>query len=174
PDNVVTGVLARMTRDRFVERGWRLAALYCDPAARARNVQTGIKDAAILREIIEADAGGGHHITEDSWGPRYSMAAYLTDVTLGIDRVRGAMNPADGPPMLYFLSSLVATEEDTTRGVIRDLGRYKYPEMKQHRRIAVREEPVHDESSDTMDGLRYLVVFHNAIGQEVFAGAVHL
>jgi hypothetical protein len=70
-------------------------------------------------------------------------------IVRGIETVRYALRPYRGSPRLYFSNALRRKEEGWTRGVIKDLEAYHYTPN------TTEDVPEHDDSSHSMDALRY-------------------
>jgi len=84
---------------------WRIDRAYVDPAGNAGNVHTGASDVAILRRAQGADPGDG---LGGGLGCMVvtTTAAERTSVVAGCERLRGAMQAADGTRRLVMTREL--------------------------------------------------------------------
>lgn len=120
--------------------------IWVDPAADATNLSTGTDVFATLKEI---KVRGG-----PTRRPIRCPAGFTTDIPWGIDKMRVLLGGEGLPVRWRFARSLCAYEASVGRGIIRDLGASKYPEMKDGR--AVLDLPEKDGKTDhARDAARY-------------------
>lgn len=81
-------------------------------------------------------------------------------IARGIETVRFNLRPYRGNPRLYFARRLKTLEEERgwTRGLIKDFSAYHYPER------GNTDVPEHDDSSHSMDALRYFCMVRLPVG----------
>ena len=83
------GTLARHAEFIRSHRLGDVEATFCDPAGRSRSDQTGLSNIQVFRR---------HGIA-----CRYSLASSLRPVAAGVRLVRAALQPASGPPRLFYV-----------------------------------------------------------------------
>jgi len=122
-------------RVRAADDGRRVEATYCDPAGAGPSDQTGFSD-------VEVFAGFGVPCT-------YSTTPWARDVHNGINLVRAALRPAEGPPRLFVSARC--------RRLIEAFEDYR---LRQVNGEWV-DEPIKPQPADhAMDALRYFFVNH--------------
>ena len=83
--------IAQHAKFILAHRLQNIAATYCDPAGRNRNDQTGKSNVQLFAEAgIECS---------------FRLSAKLREVANGIQMVRAALEPASGPPRLFYVPS---------------------------------------------------------------------
>jgi len=75
--------------DEIKKRPWTIHATYCDPAGASRDDQTGRTSV----EIFQAEG------IPCQW----TNSSYWTNIQNGVETVRAKLNPAGGPPLLYYV-----------------------------------------------------------------------
>ena len=130
--------VAKVIKDRHP--GVHVEATYCDPAGRNRNDQTGYSDVGVFKDCGIPCS--------------YSHSRAMCEVHNGINMIRGALDPAVGPPRLKIAGRC--------EGLIRAFESYRCrAENGQYVDDPVKPQPC----DHPMDALRYYFVNrHNAVG----------
>lgn len=128
------------------DKPWEIDQIWCDPAADATQSALSMDTLDMLDAII----------TRNTDDPICYINAPFTSIKYGVDKVRTLLgNPAEGQPIrLYFARRLKDYEDNNSRGIVRSLQSYRYPEMKDNRPVG--DEPLKDGTFDhACDSVRY-------------------
>lgn len=141
-ENITTEILA----GRALQKGYRVDEIDCDPAGDGVQSSTGLGDVAVLKQVrCPGGRPGVHFTTEPRW----------RHIPNGVSIVRGMLRNARGEIGLYVAKAL--DKPKSTRGVVKDLEGYAYPEARDGKPIG--DDPVKDGLHDHgMDALRYFAV----------------
>jgi Terminase large subunit, T4likevirus-type, N-terminal len=145
PDGISTEQLAAQVQTK----GYRIAGIWCDPAGDGTQPALGISDVTTVK------AAGLPQ-------PKWVIEPRLRHIPFGVRTVEAMLCNVRGETRIYVADQL--DRPQAKRGVVKDFGRYRYPEAKDGR--AVSDQPHKDGLTDhTMDALRYF-----AVGQVVGSG----
>lgn len=125
------------------ERGWPIDEIWTDPAADNTQSATGIDTLISLRTIKARGVS-----------PIRTVANFGRDIPFGIEKARVLLGGEGQPTRIRFARSLAEAERTKPRGIVKDLGALKYPEMKDGRPVT--DKPLKDGVSDhSTDSFRY-------------------
>lgn len=133
------------------QRGHEIDEIWVDPAADNTQSAFNIDTLRIMRGIKTRSEKPVRYIT-----------GHFRRITYGVDKLRTILgdpeeDPNRYPIRIWFSKKLVRQEKKLSRGIVRDLSRYHYPEVKEGRPIT--DEPVKDGVSDhACDAFRYWAV----------------
>jgi hypothetical protein len=133
---------------RVNDCGFPVDEIWCDPAADQTQSTLSLDTLQMLKGIELRTRGGIRYIT-----------GAFRSIAYGVDKTRTLLgDPANGLPIrICFARRLLQIERGLSRGVLRDLAAYRYPETKDDR--AVRDEPLKDGKTDhSMDALRHFAI----------------
>lgn|GEM_PF-5937762 len=139
------------------DRGVRLQAVYCDPAGRARNSQTGLRDVQVYTHELKAAGvliGGLDY-------PRSLLDRHIPN---GIEVVRARLQGADGARRFFVAEHLTEPAHTGTFprgkvGIHGSFSGYRYPDNKPGS-----DEPVKDGIHDhPSDAVRYYAVVRHGV-----------
>ena len=129
--------------------------IWCDPAAKARQSQTGVSTIQCLRKIKTR----GRNVDGTSKRSIRTLAGRSQEIEFGIERLRvllGGYEVGGGhvaPIRLKWCRSVVDAEKGKIRGSFRDIASSAYPEFKGR---VVDDAPIKDGVVDhSRDALRY-------------------
>lgn len=123
-------------------RGRGQGTIYLDPFGG--NQRDQIHGATVMEKLREAG-----YTVELSYNPK------VTNVLNGIAAVQGRLLNVRGERRLFF-DRCMQRDGITPRNILRAIQSYRWPERKSGQ--AIKNEPVHDETSHVMDALRYPIV----------------
>ena len=145
PDGVSDMAIVEMIN----QRKYPIDEVWCDPAGDATQSASAIDTFASMRAI-----------TPRALGTRTlrSIVDPFRSVSWGVDKVRMLLGGYEGIPIrLKFARRLLKLEQGKPRGIVRDLGSYKYPEERDDK--AIGDDPLKDGVHDhSCDALRYWAV----------------
>lgn len=106
----------------------QVAAVFCDPAGRARDIASGMPSVHLL------EAAFGRIV-------RYQTAPEYTFIPNGVAVVEGLLSPASGAPRLYLARTLAqrtqrTKDSDYSRGIYKTLRGLQYPQAKDGRPVS--------------------------------------
>jgi len=139
-DTGTPGIVSALTQKPYAKR---VVSVVHDPAGLNNAQDTGAPSVQILeQEGFACEAPDERRIER------------------GIEAVRFNLAPYRGRPRLFFARKLQQIEEDRgwSRGVLKDIQAYHYPEK------GDTTVPEHDDSSHSMDALRYWVLQRLPVG----------
>jgi len=142
PDETPLVRLLPMIQDKAARNGWRLSTIFLDPFGG--NAREQVYGSTVAEKLEERG-----YVVEFSYDPQ------STNVLNGIDIVRSRLLNAQGERRLFLDRSLVESAK-SQRNIARALASYHWPERRAG--AAVKNNPVHDETSHVMDALRYVCV----------------
>ncbi len=123
--------------------------IWTDPAADNTQSTTGADTLASLRAVKVR-----------GWNrkPLRTVADFGRDIPFGVDKLRVLLGGEHGAPIrIKFSRKLADTERGKPRGIVRDLGALRYPEIKDGRPVT--DRPLKDGITDhSTDALRYWAV----------------
>jgi hypothetical protein len=130
-------------------RGYYPDEIWTDPAADNTQSATGADTLAALRMI---------KVRGINRRPLRTVADYGRDIAFGVDKTRVLLGGEHGQPIrIKFARALARAEQGRPRGIVRDLGALRYPEIKDGR--AVTDKPLKDGVTDhSTDAFRYFAV----------------
>jgi hypothetical protein len=145
PDNTTDVAAVEMVNARKLPPD----EIWTDPAADNTQSATGVDTLMSLRLIKARGLNAA---------PLRSVADFGRDIPFGVDKLRVLLGGEGGLPIrIKFARRLVALEHGKERGIIRDLGALRYPEMKDGRPVT--DKPLKDGVTDhSTDALRYFGV----------------
>lgn len=146
PDGVSDDSCVRMVNALWKEEGLPVDEIWCDPAADQTQSTYSIDTITMMHEIVSRVEAPIRYVT----GPYRS-------IRYGIDKMRTLLGDPEilQPVRMRFSTALAKLER--TRGVLRDITAYRYPEEKDGR--ATHDEPLKDGRTDhSMDALRQFAV----------------
>lgn len=125
---------------------WPIDEIWVDPAADNTQSATGVDTLQMLRGVTTRNSA-----------PLRTLSEWTRDIPFGIEKTRVLLGGEGGLPIrLKFARHLCSYESERGRGIIRDLGALRYPEMKDGR--AITDRPLKDGRTDhSSDALRYWV-----------------
>jgi hypothetical protein len=145
-DHTSDDALVQMINDR----GWPVDEIWCDPAADQTQSAMSLDTIDMLREVKRRRKYTG--------AIRYITGPYRR-ITYGVDKVRVLLGDPDrGQPIrVYFAKHLLEQEQNMDRGIVKDLSRYRYGEVKDDKPVT--DVPMKDGKTDHgCDAFRYFGV----------------
>lgn len=119
-------------------RGWPIDEVWADPAGASVQSFEGASTVMALRQIKRRQAQSGIRM----------LTGANRQIVFGVDKTRVLLGDEEAghPIRVRFARRLLAMEHGKQRGIIKDLGAYRYPETKDGRPLS--EEPLKDGITD--------------------------
>jgi len=130
------------------DRGWPIDEIWCDPAADQVQSAISIDTIDMMQNIRTRDMDSIRYVTHP-----------FTRIAYGVDKLRTLLgDPEDSSPIrIFFAKHLMDREREKTRGIIKDMAAYRYPEVKDDKPIG--DNPLKDGKTDhSCDALRQFAV----------------
>jgi hypothetical protein len=131
------------------QRKYPIDEIWCDPAGDATQSAAAMDTFSSLRTVIPRPSNRC---------VLRSIVDQFRSVSWGVDKLRVMLGGYEGLPIrIHFARRLIAIERGKPRGIVRDLGSYKYPEEKDDKSVS--DDPLKDGIHDhSCDALRYWAV----------------